>query len=673
MPRALLFFAFALGCTSLAGALRATEGPVLGRLLHHNPGLLTDLGVGLWAWPLPMDYDKDGRMDLVVVCPDRPSNGIYFFRNRGEHDPVTRLPIFDPAIRVGDTRQASWGAGPAPAVSFIDGQPVVTTTGAVHPAFRTRGFAAPVPLVEPGRVTLVPGRVRDSLWRFADVDGDGRQDLVVGLDDWGDYGWDDAWDNQGRWKNGPLRGQVFVLRNTGTNVRPTYAAAERLHTAGGAPVEVFGKPTPNLGDFDGDGDLDLICGEFLDGFTYFENTGTRAAPRFAAGRRLTVGGVPLVLDLCMIVPMACDFDGDGDLDLIVGDEDGRVAFVEHAGTVVDGLPQFLPPRYFRQHADAVKFGALAAPVSVDWDGDGREDLIVGNTAGHLGFIRNLGGDPLRWAAPIYLTAGGRLVREMAGANGSIQGPAEAKWGYTNPSVADWDGDGRLDILTNGIWGRVMLYRNVGTRTEPRLAAGEPVEVAWPGETPKPEWTWWTPRGRELVTQWRTTPVMIDWNRDGLMDLVMLDPEGYLALYARHRNASGALELRPPQRVFWGEGVSAYDGSGRPRNAESGLLRLNERRAGASGRRTFTFFDWDRDGELDLLVNGSPNVNLLRGLGSDASGRWRFKDSGPVHPHPLASHSTTPTIAQWPAPSGPTLLIGAEDGFFYTLPLNRVAP
>ena len=40
-----------------------------------------DLGVGLWAWPLPMDFDRDGDLDLVVSCPDKPSNGLWFFEN----------------------------------------------------------------------------------------------------------------------------------------------------------------------------------------------------------------------------------------------------------------------------------------------------------------------------------------------------------------------------------------------------------------------------------------------------------------------------------------------------------------------------------------------------------------------------------------------------------------
>jgi len=637
--------------------------PAMTRVAYNHPGLVTDLGVGLWSWPLPMDFNGDGLMDLVVACTDRPSNGVYVFLNTGEFDPVTMLPLFAPATRLG-------AAGPSPQVSYVHGRPVVTTSGNVYPDFLQSGLDKPVALGDPTKIHIAEGRIRANQWKFVDFDGDGVQDLVVGIDYWGDYGWDDAWDEHGRWKNGPLRGYVYLLKNSGTDEKPVYGKPEKILLSTGQPIDVFGMPSPCFGDYDGDGDLDLICGEFLDGFTYFENTGSTTQPRYAPGRRLMAAGQPLRMDLCMIAPTAVDFDGDGDLDLVVGDEDGRVAFLENTGVLVDGLPQMLPPRYFRQQADAVKFGALSAPVSIDWDGDGLEDLIAGNTAGYLGFIKNLGGNPVRWAAPVYLAAEGVLIRELAGPNGSIQGPAEAKWGYTNPSVADWDGDGLPDILTNGIWGRITFFKNIGTRTSPRLAAGQPVEVVWPGKTPKPAWNWWQPKGRELVTQWRTTPTIIDWNKDGLPDLVMLDHEGYLAFFERRRAADGRLELLPPQRIFWGEGVSSYDGSGRPTNQQSGLLRMNERGAGGSGRRTFCFFDWDGDGILDLLVNSDTNVNVLRGLGRDEAGRWRFTDAGPVHTQRLAAHSTTPTIAHWPGVTTPVLVIGAEDGFFYSLPLDR---
>ena len=69
----------------------------LGQVKYNHPGLIVDLGVGLWAWPLPMDYDSDGDLDLVVVCPDKPSNGTYFFENPGGD---TKMPVFKPAVRI---------------------------------------------------------------------------------------------------------------------------------------------------------------------------------------------------------------------------------------------------------------------------------------------------------------------------------------------------------------------------------------------------------------------------------------------------------------------------------------------------------------------------------------------------------------------------------------------
>jgi hypothetical protein len=628
-------------------------GEDLQRIQYNHPGLTVDLGVGLWAWPLPMDFDGDGDLDLVVNCPDKPSNGVYFFENVSGN---AKFPIFKPARRISQGLQNAQ-------VSSVDGKPRVLTPGFEYPNFLQTGLDQGVKLSLPPNIH--PKRVRGNFWRYLDYDGDGQLDLIVGADDWTDYGWDNAYDANGKWTNGPLRGFVYFLRNSGASSQPEYDKPVKV-MAGGKPVETFGWPSPNFADFDGDGDLDLLCGEFLDGFTYFQNIGTRTQPKYATGRRLVHRGRPVKMNLQMITPTAIDWDKDGDIDLIVGDEDGRVALVENTGRVNQGMPQFLPPVYFQQEADAVKFGALATPVGVDWDGDGDTDILCGNTSGSIAFLENLSGPRIekpKWAAPRLLKAGGRTIRIMAGPNGSIQGPCEAKWGYTTFSVADWDGDGLPDLVVNSIWGKVCWYRNTGTRTKPKLAGAKPIEVAWDSRPPTLSYGWLRPRGNELLTQWRTTPVAVDWNSDGLTDLVMLDHEGYLAFFARAKRGQ-RLVLLPPKRVFQGENFSVTDSRHSLSNSGPGLIRLNSGIAGKSGRRKLCVVDWDGDGRLDFLVN-SANANFLRQMEA-REGRWSFRDMGLLAPQNIEGHDVSPTVVDWNGDGVPDFLGGAEDGFLYYL-------
>jgi len=651
-------------------ALAADEG--LERLRYNNPGLAVDLGVGLWAWPLPMDFDGDGDLDLVVNCPDKPSNGVYVFENTSGDTAKNKMPVFKAARRISKGLQNVQ-------VSYVDGKPRVMSPGLEYPDFLKSGLEKGRKLPLPANIH--PNKVRANMWRTVDFDGDGKLDVVVGVGDWTEYGWDNAYDASGKWTNGPLRGYVYFIRNTGTNGKPVYDQPVKVMSAD-KPVETFGWPSPNFADFDGDGDLDLLCGEFLDGFTYFENIGTRIAPKYAPGRRLTVppgaeksaapsawlaqqeaaklpgSPHPLTMDLEMITPVAINWDKDGDLDLIVGDEDGRVAFIENTGKFTsDHTPQFLPPVYFKQEADDLKCGALATPVGVDWDGDGDIDIVSGNTAGYIVFYENLSGPGVakpKWAAPKHLEADGKIIRPMAGANGSIQGPCEAKWGYTTLSIADWDGDGLPDILMNSILGKVVWFKNIGTRKAPKLAAAQPIEVEWNGPQPALAYGWLRPEGKALLTQWRTTPVAVDWNHDGLTDLVMLDQEGCLAFFERAK-LDGKLVVLPPKRVL-------CDEKGEP-------LLLSKGTAGKSGRRKICIVDWDGDGKLDILLNSS-SANFLRQVNA-RDGKWFFQDMGALVQQNIEGHDVSPTVVDFNADGIPDFLGGAEDGRFYYLKNPRI--
>jgi hypothetical protein len=653
-----------------AAPLLAQSSPALTQLKYNHPGLVVDLGVGLWAWPVPCDADDDGDFDLMVSCPDKPSNGVWLFENATGDTAQNKMPVFKPARKLSGTVHYVMP-------SYTSGGLRVLTPGTEHPAFEKSGLTNKVKLPIAAKFHQPQGKqpkgpkMRHNQWRYADYDGDGALDLVVGVEDWSYYGWDDAWSPDGTWHNGPLHGWVYVLRNTGTTAKPDYAAPQFVECEGGR-VDTFGCPSPNFEDFDGDGDLDLLCGEFLDGFTYFENVGSRTSPRYARGKLLhTAGGERLAMDLQMIVPVAFDWDKDGDFDLIVGDEDGRVAFVEHTGRLADNrTPLFQPPCYFQQQADTLKCGALATPVAFDWDGDGDQDILCGNTAGYIEFFENLSGPKVaepQWKAPRRLEVEGKVFRILAGASGSIQGPAEAKWGYTTLNVADWDADGLPDIVLNSIWGKVQWLQNIGTRTQPKLAAPQPIEVEWPDETPKPAWVWWQPQGNELVTQWRTTPALFDFTGDGLLDLAMLDQEGYLALFERKvvgtlrvpslskevgvpsTKAEGLL-LQAPRRAF-------LDEQGEP-------LRLNAKTAGGSGRRKLCVTDWDGDGRFDFLLN-SANADFLQQVGGKG-GNWVFKNAGTLAAANIEGHDVSPATVDFDGNGIPDFLGGAEDGRFYFL-------
>lgn len=641
-------------------------------LLYRNPGLKVDLGVGLWAWPIPTDADGDGDFDLLVACPDQPSNGVWFFENISGDTQVQSQAIFRPGVKL------------SPAVHYLTPSYTeeglrVLSPGREYPAFERTGIEAKVDLPVDGNFHQLVGtatkgpRIRHRQWSYSDYDGDGLLDLVIAIEDWSDYGWDDAYDPQGRWTAGPLHGFVYWLKNVGSNRDQQYEPPRPVCTADGNPVDVFGCASPQFKDFDSDGDLDLLCGEFLDGFRYFQNIGTREQPQYQAGVPVTAqDGSTLRMDLQMIVPVAYDWDQDGRPDLVVGDEDGRVAWCRHRGEFdAAGTPVFDAPQYFQQEADALKCGALSTPVGVDWDGDGDWDLVSGNTAGYLEFFENLSGagvESPRWAAPRRLQVEGQAFRVMAGPNGSIQGPAEAKWGYTTLSAADWDDDGRPDLIVNSIWGKVFWLKNLGPQAgEPRavqVASPQPIEVQWTtAAVPKPEWLWWTPGPRELVTQWRTTPVAVDWNRDGLTDLVMLDHEGYLAWYPRAQQGNAAV-LLPPKRIFVGADYQATDARHRVTKSGRGLLRLNQGRAGSSGRRKLCVTDWDGDGQWDVLVNSTSAHRLVAEPIED--GRVLLHDLGPLTERNVQGHSTSPGVVDFNQDGLPELIVGAEDGRIYYL-------
>lgn len=152
----------------------------------------------------------------------------------------------------------------------------------------------------------------------------------------------------------------------------------------------------------------------------------------------------------------------------------------------------------------VNVGRASTVVSADWNGDGLVDLIIGNIDGRVFFVPNKGSrqKPV-WGTPEPVNADAREIV----AQGSRAGPF----------VADWDGDGKLDLILGSGSGSVVWFRNTGSAKTPRLTlAGTLVEAAPPGNRPPSDLA----NPKRSGTQPKVC--VADWNGDGLLDLIVGD-------------------------------------------------------------------------------------------------------------------------------------------------------
>jgi hypothetical protein len=192
-----------------------------------------------------------------------------------------------------------------------------------------------------------------------------------------------------------------------------------------------------------------------------------------------------------------DLDGDGRSDILSGSWPGEIYFFRRNA---DGT--FAAGRQLKDRdGKAINVGSGSSAFAVDWDGDGKIDLLVGNVLGEVYFIPNEGGKELTFGKPRRL--------EMDGQPLKVNGDAA-------PVAADWDGDGRLDLIVGAEDGSVVWYRNVGSPKEPRLEAARTLipksPLGWGGDNKRRPGDWGL----------RVKPCVVDWDGDGRLDILLGD-------------------------------------------------------------------------------------------------------------------------------------------------------
>ncbi len=395
--------------------------------------------------------------------------------------------------------------------------------------------------------------------------------------------------------------------------------------ANGSDIHLI-NPRFETADIDDDGDLDLFAGTQPGTVYWFQNVGSRHVPILAQGKAVAWTGKYLIGDAHSGVAVA-DFNGDGAKDILSGrfweraDLSHPTAPRDYGGLFRKSASQFIrAPRaapFTRQFqaCDAVRQNSVRA---LDWDADGKLDLLAGDTDGFIWFFRNQHG---------LFAKGEQLALSLA-----------ASGGHVRFDVSDWNGDGRPDLLTADGSGTLTVFPNVGSRRKPRFAAAQ--KVPWQVGS-------------------RASLLVCDWNSDHRRDLLLADDKGYY--FAKNIGTDAAPVLAKPVPVLFGGRNVRYV---RPnlgafvdwdRDGRKDLIGCHfentirfYRNIGSAEEPQFAdpegvtilkgespqmisgadVVDWNGDGDLDLLTGQGHGGSALRFYERD----WLENELAHAHPH-----------------------------------------
>ena len=557
-----------------AWAMTGTLGPVIvegqwTRVLSgaYDGRMMGGLYLGglNWTHPAPVDLDTDGDLDLVI---GERSGHLIYYRNDG--GPTAGFSAASWTFVTDHFAGVDTGNWAAPAFADLDGDgdlDLLVGTGQGTVALYRRDPGDVWTLVNATYLSVSGYNAAPS---FADLDGDGDLDLLIGYTE-----------------SDGSQGRLSFFRRGGTTSAPTWA----LVTAQYAGIAANGSALPAFSDLDGDGDLDLLVGQG-GRMAHYRNDGPPPNPTWT----LVTANFAGIGGSSAVSPAFGDLDGDGAQDLVTGEHWGQIAFYRHAGTAWDFISNDLFP--FDLAGDS-------APALADWDHDGDLDLLVGQVWGQVHQYTNIG----TATSPAWRSDGVLLTLPWT------------NHPHAFPTFADLDGDGDADLLIGeggydgtDAGGNLHYYRNDGTPTAP-------------------SWTLVTPAFLGIDVGGWATPAFADIDADGDLDLFIGDAAGTLS-FVQNIGTRTAPAWATPVRPYAGLQLGSYSAP--------------------------AFLDVDGDGDLDLFSGrGDGGLAYVRNDGAPTAPAWKLIVS--QYPGIRASEQSAPAAADLDGDGHQDLLLGGNDG------------
>jgi hypothetical protein len=601
---------------------QSAESPI--PLLGDGDSLFTDRSDGfligaLHCKPTMADWNGDGLLDLLVG--ETGQGYIFYFENIG----TKQQPKFARArfLMLDDKPLMIEHSTTPCAVDWDDdgdldlvvshemGGPIlflenVGTRTAPKLALRGRIEADGKPIAIPHQLkegeTFLSSEYM-CMPNVVDWNGDGYKDLLAG---------------------GYVSGAIFYFENVRKEKGIPKLVARGPISADGKVLRVGSAASPCAADFSGDGLLDLITarGNIVmgqrnpPGLTFFKNVGSGTQPKlterpFPLAKPHHVGDVA--------VPCAADWNGDGLLDLAIGDI-FRVRLYRNVGTRT--APLFERDRTLTNQWGPVQTGGFSTSP-VDWNGDGHRDLIYSDMGSVKLKLNIEPRNPPRWKDAVVLEADGKPIEHLF----AIGDPE------LFPYAVDFNGDSLPDLLLGMADGYVWYYRNVGSRTEPKLAAGVRFRLSTGGFVKVGRY-----KEGDKATDFashsgdRSCPKAADFNGDGRMDLMVSSAYGGVT-YFQNVGSNDNPVFAPGVLVLPDNGdramiaVTDWDHDGRPDvilAQGNAVLYRNVSKGGETPQfvRDHDLIhqyipyphpydvDWNRDGDTDLLISSSYGVCYL---------------------------------------------------------------